>query len=157
MKKLFMILPIALFLCLIVGCQQSGEEVTEDEIPDELVPSNLKDATSAWFEGLLAEDTTILNKVLSDDVTLGFPGGNVMPRAKFLSFLRSGELFYDTAEHEDVGFRIYGNTAVVTGRSNLAYRFKGNEGFERLSYTAVYVSTDGEWKMVAWQSTTRLE
>ncbi len=157
MKKLFMILPLVFLLCFTFGCQQQGEEMAEDAIPDELVPSNLKDAHSAWFEGLLAEDTTILNKVLSDDVTLGFPGGNVMPRAKFLSFLQSGELFYDTAEHEAVGFRTYRNTAVVTGRSNLAYRFKENEGFERLSYTAVYVSTDGEWKMVAWQSTTRPE
>ena len=125
--------------------------------PTGIIPSDLKGAHNAWFEGLLAEDTIILNRVLSDDVTLGFPGGNVMPRATFLSFLQSGELFYDTAYHEAVEFRTYGNAAIVTGRSNLAYRFKGDKGFERLSYTAVYVRTNGAWKMVAWQSTTRPE
>ncbi len=97
-----------------------------------------------------------MSEVLSEDVTLGFVD-YVMPRARLLSLLQSGELVYDTAEHETVGFRIYGNAAVVTGRSNLAYRFKGNEDFECLSYTAVYMSTDGVWKMVAWQSSTRPE
>jgi ketosteroid isomerase-like protein len=121
----------------------------------EVMLSDLRGVHNAWFEGLLAEDTKILNKVLSDEVTLGFPGGNAMPRAEFLSLLQSGELFYDTAEHESVGFRVYGNTAVATGRSNLTYRYKGTKDFERLSYTAVYAKTNGEWKMVAWQSTRR--
>ncbi len=121
----------------------------------ELVPKDLEATHIAWFEGLLAEDTTIVSRVLSDDVTLGFPGGNVMPKTEFLSYLQSGDLFYDIAEHEAVKFRVYGASAVVTGRSNLAYCFKGNAGFERLTYTAVYVRTDGGWKMVAWQSTTR--
>jgi hypothetical protein len=155
MKKLLLVIPLVILLCFTFGCQQ-GEEVAEEAIPDELVPSSLKDAHSAWFEGLLTEDTTILSEVLSEDVTLGFVD-YVMPRARLLSLLQSGELVYDTAEHETVGFRIYGNAAVVTGRSNLAYRFKGNEDFERLSYTAVYMSTDGVWKMVAWQSSTRPE
>jgi hypothetical protein len=155
MKKLLMIIPLVILLCLTFGCQQ-GEEAAEEATPDKIVLSELKDAHSAWFEGLLTEDTTILSEVLSEDVTLGFVD-YVMPRARLLSLLQSGELVYDTAEHETVGFRIYGNAAVVTGRSNLAYRFKGNEDFERLSYTAVYMSTDGVWKMVAWQSSTRPE
>ena len=86
---------------------------------------------------------------------LSWEGLARLVRAEFLSLLQSGELFYDTAEHESVGFQIYGNTAVVTGRSNLTYRYKGAKDFERLSYTAVYVRTNGEWKMVAWQSTRR--
>ena len=155
MKKLLMIIPLVILLCLTFGCQQ-GEEAAEEATPDKIVLSELKDAHSAWFEGLLTEDTTILSEVLSEDVTLGFVD-YVMPRARLLSLLQSGELVYDTAEHETVGFRIYGNAAVVTWRSNLDYRFKGNEDFERLSYTAVYMSTDGVWKMVAWQSSTRPE
>lgn len=140
---------ILLFVLLTSYCSKAPQ--------DKSIPSGLKDTHSAWFEGLLSEDTTIVSGVLSDDVTLGFPGGNVMPRTTFLAYLQSGDLFYDTAEHEDVRFRVYENAAVVTGRSNLAYRYKGNDGFERLTYTSVYVRTDGVWKMVAWQSTTRPE
>ena len=80
-----------------------------------------------------------------------------MPRPEFLSYLKVGELYYDTAEHEDTLVRVYGTTGVVTGRSNLAYRFKGKAGFERLRYTAVYAGTDGQWRLVAWHSTERPE
>ena len=76
-----------------------------------------------------------------------------MPRAEFLSLLESKQLSYHTAEHETVEFRAYGNTAVVMGVSNLSYSYKGSDDFERLTYTAVYVKTDDQWKMVVWQST----
>ena len=117
----------------------------------------VRKAHSTWFERLLAEDTTGLDQLLADDVTLAFPDGNLMPRADFLSYLKSGALFYYTAEHEDVLVRIYGTTGVVTGRSNLAYRFKGKAGLERLRYTAVYARTGGRWRLVASHSTVRRE
>jgi ketosteroid isomerase-like protein len=117
----------------------------------------IRSAHAAWFDALLGENVDALDRLLADDVTLGFPGGNLMPRAEFLSYLKVGDLYYDTAEHEDTFVRVYGTTGVVTGRSNLAYRFKGKAGFERLRYTAVYARTDGQWRLVAWQSTIRGE
>ena len=102
-------------------------------------------------DALLSEDAGALDLLLVDDITLAFPDGNLMPRAEFLSYLKSGELSYDSAEHEDLLVRVYGTTGVVTGRSSLAYRFKGEAGFER--YTAVYARTEVRWRMVAWHST----
>jgi len=154
-KELPMIIPLIILLCFAFGCQQQGEEVAEDAAPEELIPPNLKDAHNTWFEGLLAEDTSLLEGVLSDDVTFGWPDGGRGSKDEFLSFIQSGRLFYDTAEHEDVRFRVYENMAVVTGRSNLAYRIRGKKDFERLTYTAVYVKTERVWKMVAWQSARR--
>ncbi len=108
----------------------------------------------AWFAALLAEDCAALGQLLAEDVTLAFPGGDLMPRSDFLSYLGSGELCYDTAEHGDVLVRIYGETSVVTGRSDLAFRFRGQSGLERLRYTAVYARTNTCWRLVAWHSTT---
>ena len=34
-------------------------------------------AHDRWFRGLIAHDTTTLSPVLAEDVTLGFPAGNV--------------------------------------------------------------------------------
>ena len=112
---------------------------------------------AAWFDALLAEDIATLEQLLARDVTLAFPGGNLMPRAEFLLNLKSGELFYDTAEHEETSVRTYGAAGIVTGRSTLGYRFKGKPGVERLRYTAVYVRTDTTWRLMAWHSTIRRE
>lgn len=110
-------------------------------------------AHETWFRGLMAHDTTTLSPVLSADITLGFPAGNVMPRQDFLQYKQEGQLFYDSADHQELHIRVYAGVAVVTGRSTLAYRFKGTAGSERLAYTATYVRSSGQWRMVAWQST----
>jgi hypothetical protein len=112
---------------------------------------SLRSAHQSWFKGLLNEDTKFFDVFFADEITLGF-GMRSMPRADFLKLLSSGELFYDDAEHAEVHFRVYGNTGVVTGRSNLKYRFNGVEGYERLHYIAIYVLVETNWKMVAWQS-----
>ena len=110
-------------------------------------------AHDGWFRGLIAHDTTNLSAVLAPDVTLGFPGGNVMPRQDFLRYKQEGQLFYDSADHQELHIRVYSGVAMVTGRSILAHRFKGTAGYERLAYTATYLRSNGKWRMVAWQST----
>jgi hypothetical protein len=106
-----------------------------------------------WFDGLIAEDTTKLSSVLDPDVTLAFPGGDVMPRRDFLGYLQNGQLYYDTADHHSLRIRVYPRAAVVNGSSTLTYRFQGSAGSERLTYTATYILASGQWRMVAWQST----
>jgi len=112
----------------------------------------VRDAHTAWFEGLLSENAAALDRLLADDVALIF-GGYPMPRAQFLSHLKAGELYYDTAEHEETLVRFLGTTGVVNGRSRLTYRFKGKAGSERLSYTAVYAVADGQPRLLTWHST----
>jgi len=139
---------------MVVTLAVSSAAVSAQE-PSATAEEAIRNAHTAWFDALLSEDTAALERLLADDVTLAFPGGNLMPRSEFLSYLKAGELYYDTAEHEDSLVRVYGTTGVVTGRSNLAYRFKASAGFERLRYTAVYVDTDGQRRLVAWHSTVR--
>lgn len=148
--------PIALVGVVVVILAVSSAAGLASE-PAGKTEQGIRKAHAAWFDGLLAENAAALDRLLAADVTLAFPGGNLMPRAEFLSYLKAGELYYDTAEHEDTLVRVYGTTGVVTGRSNLAYRFKGKAGFERLRYTAVYAGGDGQWRLVAWHSTVRGE
>lgn len=106
-----------------------------------------------FFDGMLNEDTALLDRVLSSDVTLSFPGGNIMPRADFLAFLGGGELFYDSADHHSLQARMYGEAAIVNGKSSLTLRFQGESITENLTYTATYVMSESSWQMAAWQST----
>lgn len=110
-------------------------------------------AHNQWFASLLAEDVPSLDTLLAPDVTLRFPGGNEMPRSRFLDLLQTGQLCYDSAEHEESHMRLYGRTGIVTGGSTLTYRFRDHTGSERLAYTAVYIQTGARWMLVAWQST----
>lgn len=55
----------------------SGQDVASDGIA-------VARAHESWFRGLLTQDITEPSAVLSPDVTLGSPGGHVMPRQDFL-------------------------------------------------------------------------
>ena len=140
--------PILRLACVFIGISSSlgAQRAASDSIA-------VVNAHQQWFRGLLTHDTLALSAVLAPDVTLAFPGGNTMPRADFLGYLQGGQLFYDSANHEDLRVRVYSSAAVVTGRSTLAYRFQGSAGSERLAYTATYVRSASGWRMVAWQST----
>ena len=109
-------------------------------------------AHERWFAGLLGR-YDVLSDVLASDVTLRFPGGNEMPRTQFLSLLETKQLFYDSAEHHETEIRVYADAGVVTGKSTLQLRLRGNPSSERLAYTAVYIRITNKWTLVAWQST----
>jgi hypothetical protein len=150
MKKSFILLFI---IILISSCSKTPSSHEFEK--------RLQEVHQSWFDGLLEENSQIIDQILSEDITLGFPGGNVMPRQEFIDYLKNGTIFYDSAFHEYSKIRIYGNTGLINGRSNLTFRFKKEngeffKGHEKITYTAVYVLDESlRIRMVAWQSTAR--
>jgi hypothetical protein len=51
-----------------------------------------------------------------------------------------------------VAVRLYGETAVVTGRAEIKAVLGGQEAVLPLRFTEVWVKSGG-WKLTAWQST----
>ena len=115
----------------------------------------VRDCHAVWFAGLLEEDIQKLDQVLADDVTLSFPNGSLWEKSDFLDVLRSGELKYNTVDEEEEKIRLYGRVAIVNGMATLQYTYGGESDEERLRYTAVYVRSARDCKMVAWHSTDR--
>ena len=88
MKKLIMILPLALILSFIVGCQQ-GEEVTEGPALDveaerEAIMAVCKD----WAAVSESGDAEGYMNYLSKEVVLMFPGQPATSRGHLLGRLR---------------------------------------------------------------------
>ena len=142
----------ALLAWTVIALTSTGTVLTTDSQSAATDRDAVATAHGRWFAGILGT-YDVLSDVLAPDVTLRFPGGNQMPRAQFLNLLETKQLFYDAAEHHETEIRVYGDAGVVTGKSTLRFRLKGNADSERLAYTAVYVRTKGNWTLVAWQST----
>lgn len=61
---------------------------------------------------------------------------------------------YDSFEVDDLSVRVYGDTAVVTGRSTPRGRdSKGQAITGRFRFTRVWVKRSGQWQVVAFQGT----
>ncbi|MCG7855871.1 nuclear transport factor 2 family protein [Flavihumibacter sediminis] len=114
-------------------------------------------AHQSFINGILAEDYKLVDELLANDVTLGFPDGDFSPKQDYVAALKSGTLFYDSSANQSFNTRIYGNTGVVNGKGDLIFRYRDEKGdwfrmLEHLSFTAVYVMENKKVKMVAWQS-----
>jgi len=115
--------------------QQASHAAQKDaQTPREAVAA----AHARWLAGILGR-YDVLAEVLAPDVSLRFPGGSQWSRSSYLNLLETKQAFYDSADHHEMEVRVYGDAAVVTGKSTLQGRFKANAFSERLAYTAVYI------------------
>jgi hypothetical protein len=112
----------------------------------------------ARVRALLAADVAALEPLLGDDLLYVHAGGWAQTKKEFLESLRQGELKYDAMQHHDVRARVYGDAAVLTGRSTVGVR-SARRQMQLLEmeilFTAVYAKMDGRWQLAVWQSTRR--
>ena len=104
-------------------------------------------------EAILRGDSTALAAMTSDDYTFITIRGELRTKAEIVKGFASGSFKYDAREISDLNVRIYGDSAVVTGRATQ----KGTENHKDYSgayrFTRVYVRQRGQWITVALQTT----
>jgi len=113
----------------------------------------VKAVETARFDAMIRGDLRALDTLLARDLTYTHTGGERQSKAEFEQMLRAGRLSYLGAEPESVAVRIYGNTAIADGLSQMRVRSaSGEEGFT-IRFLEAYVQRRGRWQLVAWQAT----
>jgi ketosteroid isomerase-like protein len=110
-------------------------------------------AEAARFTAMTRGDGVALDRLLAPELTHVHTSGATDTKATLLAALQSRALLYDAIAPESVAVRIYGATAVATGRSQMHVRTRGRPLTFGIRFTEVYVKRDGTWWLVAWQST----
>ena len=75
----------------------------------------------------------------------------MLDKKQQIAALSSGDLKLSEAKSNDVRIRIYGETAVMTGRFTAKAESTGKREMIEERYTAVWVRRDGRWQLVAEQ------
>ena len=105
------------------------------------------------FAAMVRGDVEELKTLLADELTYTHTSGQVETKAEFLATLESGVLRYVSIEPEEVQIRVYGEAAVVTGRSNMRVRVRDRGLAFPIRFVEVYTKRGGRWQLVTWQST----
>jgi ketosteroid isomerase-like protein len=113
----------------------------------------VREANVRRFAAMVRADTAELDQRLADDLTYIHSTGELNDKAQLLAAITSKATQYHSIEPWDTDVRVYGETAVVTGRVAMKVTAKGQDLAFVARYTAVYVRRDGTWKLAAWQST----
>jgi GNAT superfamily N-acetyltransferase/ketosteroid isomerase-like protein len=110
----------------------------------------------SFFTGLLAADHDLLGTILADDfVIIDVLSGQVARREELLGAISSGQLRFTevTRYAEDRSVRLRDSAAVVTGRTQMAMRYQGDEVTAQSRYTHVFTRDSGRWRLMSAQGT----
>ena len=94
-----------------------------------------------------------IDELLADDWTVTDPAGRHLTKAEVLTEFDTGERKLESGTIDDVKVRLYGETAVVTGRTLATGSYQGTSVSVKLRFTDVFVKQNGNWRAVASHAT----
>jgi ketosteroid isomerase-like protein len=105
-----------------------------------------------WNDATVKHDWAVLDQILTGDYTWTDLDGNVWTKPEFLASLKSGESTITSSITDDIKVRVYGDTAVVTGRTTVKEQYKGKDISGQYRWTDMWVKDyRGRWRCVADQ------
>jgi len=118
--------------------------------PDPLV-ARLQAQADAWDRAIVAKNRAAIEANMADDFRQIDARGNVETKASFVDGLVSPDLQLDPYSVEDFDVRLYGDTALLSGRSRMTGRYQGRPFSTHYRYIDIYVKRGGAWKIVSVQ------
>jgi ketosteroid isomerase-like protein len=116
---------------------------------EEQIKKMEKDRAAAVVKG----DVATLEGLTADDYILINANGQLSDKATTMNNIKTGNIKLTANEVSDLKVRLYGDTAVVTGKSSAKGTIGGRELKGPVMFTRVYVKKNGKWRSVAFQQT----
>ena len=145
---------VVLVLAVSVSAQPNQEVEKQYVVKKRMSPDQeLIKLENEWRDALVKHDWAFLDQILADDCIWTDPDGNVWTKAQFLASLKSGEDILTAAEADKIRVRVYGDAAVVTGRTTVKEQYKGKDISGQYQWTDMWVKDyAGRWQCVASHS-----
>jgi ketosteroid isomerase-like protein len=102
-----------------------------------------------WADAWVKSDVAFFERIEADDYTYTACEGSVWTKAQDLALLKSGQDVITSWVLADMKVRVYGDAAVVTGRTTVKETWKGKDVSGQYRYTDTWVKRAGRWQLVA--------
>jgi len=137
-----------LALSLASGVAQDGTKPAANDV----IQAELQRLEKVWNDAHLAGDAAALDNLWADELVVTVPKMPVFNKTQSLAIWRTGRMKFSRYETSDLAYRVFGETAVVTGALVRERKFNEKEIREDWRFTKVYVRKDGKWRVVAWHA-----
>jgi ketosteroid isomerase-like protein len=142
-----MVVPVALVLLFASTTRAAGPETSGPAVDEvKKIDALLNDAAAK-------KDTATLARHTADEFLLTDPNGEVSDKKANMEAFRSGAYAFDSFTDSDVKARVYGDTGVIVGRSDIKGKVQGQDITGPYRFTRLYVRREGRWQMAAEQLT----
>jgi len=128
-----------------VGQEQKGGA----RQPNDTEAQTLIDVENGWVQALVKADVTTLEALLADTYVDTDEHSHRGNRDDVLSFVKSGDVKFDSIKLSDIQVHVYGDAAVVTGKAVQKGTFLGGPVAEKILFTDMFIKQNGRWRAVA--------
>ena len=113
----------------------------------------IENLEEAWRNAVLKGNIPAMDALLADDYMAISPTGILQSKEQALANLRAGTVHFTSIDLSDRKIRIYGTTALVTSRAEVAGKGADGEISGSFRYTRVYVKdVRGVWRIVSFEA-----
>lgn len=111
----------------------------------------LREMNDEWVKALVARDGETLDRIMAEDFFFAYPmeGDD---KTQFIGDVVSGDVRVESLNRENVGVRIWGDTAVLTAKDSANWFYKGRDFSGHYKIINVYCCLNGEWQLCSIQS-----
>lgn len=107
----------------------------------------------AWDQAIVRKDKVGIEANMTEDFRQIDGGADIEAKASFVDGLLSPKLTINPYAVEDFEVRLYGDTALLSGRTRMTGSYDGKAFDSHYRYIDVYVRTHGVWKITSVQIT----
>jgi uncharacterized protein (TIGR03067 family) len=141
MKHLF-----AIAVLMLAACGRAlGDQASDERELTQLI----KDLNVA----VVKADLAFLERILHEDYVHHRMRGTAENRAEYLENRKTGRVDFDVLASEEIRVRVFGDTAIVTGRATAKGKDQHGTIDDQRLWTRVFLRRDGRWQLIHYQGT----
>lgn len=147
----FRVVAILTFVMTLVSSGASGNPAITPERATDM--RQLKQQSDAWDQAIVRKDGTAIAANMAEDFRQIDGDGDLETKASFVAGLVSDKLQIEPYTVEDFEIRLYGDVALLSGRTRMRGRYAGKAFESHYRYIDVYHREQDKWKIVSVQIT----
>ncbi|MGH9376912.1 MAG: nuclear transport factor 2 family protein [Terriglobia bacterium] len=128
-----------------------GTQIAVAQGADETAKQEILKIQDEWNQALVKKDLSFIRQLYDDNIAYTNTQGVMLTKARLIDLYKSGVLIFYRMSHDDIKVNIFGETAVLTGRSTSKMAYKGRVSYGPRRFTNVFVKENGRWRLVAHQ------
>jgi ketosteroid isomerase-like protein len=109
--------------------------------------------SDAWDKAIVRKDEAAVAANMAEDFRQIDGYGNIETKKSFVAGIVDAKLTIDPYTVEDFEIRLYGDTALLSGRTHMTGKYDGKPFESNYRYIDIYVRRAGTWKIVSVQIT----
>ena len=111
----------------------------------------LRQMNDDWLKALVRADSETLDRIMADDFFFAYPmeGDD---KTQFIGDVVSGDIRVENVKRENISVRIWGDTAVLTGKDSARWWYQGHDYSGHYKVINVYSRRNDRWQLVSVQA-----